>query len=60
MNALCEYIIFKEMPLKCNIDGLRRELNIALDLMGEEERKNLSTKANMLNIQWLELVKKNA
>jgi len=56
LSNLCEYVVYKEMPLKCNYEGLKREINKYLNSLEEKEKSLILNQARIFNIRWLELI----
>lgn len=55
LNNLSEYIIYKEMPLKCNYEGLKRELTKVINVLSADE-KEMIKKAKIIGVKWAEII----
>jgi len=56
LEALAEYIVYKETPLDAKRDWLSDQIKKGLSLLGDEEREAIEIVANMNKIVWMELV----
>jgi hypothetical protein len=58
LNALCEYIVYKEMPIHCNFDGLKREVNYFVSKMKKQGDEGIIQLLSLYDIPWSNLIEK--